>query len=344
MTDYRSLIERKLEPISNSGKEIIYLCPDCNDKSGHLYVNYDKNVFHCVRCGYAGRSLSKLARKIGLDVSYDYGRLYSEHEKELDEILSSPKRVEATEVLDYSTDLSSLTEYYNLHCKMLSFEAYSYLLNRGISPESILKYGLCEGVNRYGEIFTLNGKEYMGRDYSGRILVPSLRRDGRVSYFVARDYIGGKSAKYLNPPKELGASSEDVYNLDIIETKSVIICEGTFTALAINQALGKCSAVATYGKSIANRSSDLSVRVTSQGEKLIYRNLDNYIMFYDKDALSEAYTNASYLHTRGACVKVVHVDPEGKYSDKADAADMTPDEIISHIKEAVEFDVLSELA
>ena len=338
--DYRSLVERKLTPQSNSGKEIVYGCPDCEGSNGHhLYVNYDKNVFNCVRCGFSGRSISKLVRRLGIDISYDYESLYSEQDKELDSIISQKKIIYKSKPLEYSTDIESLTEYYMLHSKMLTFEAYEYLIARGVSPETILKYSIREGVDRFGEVFKIKGKEYLGRNYSGRILVPSLRKDGKISYFVARDYTGNNPVRYLNPPKELGASSEDIFNLDILDTDFVIICEGVFTALAVNQSIGKSVAVATYGKSVASQSSDITVSVTSQGDKLLARKLDEYIIFYDKDALIQAYHTAEYLQDRGATVRVVKI-PDDMYGKKADAADMTPEEVRRLIYESKPFDRL----
>ena len=126
-------------------------------------------------------------------------------------------------------------------------------------------------------------------------MVPSLRRDGRISFYVGRDYIGDKPAKYMNPPKELGAASEDVWNLDMIESDSVIICEGVFTAIAASPF--KLNAVATYGKSISKVSSnDSGTIVTSQGEKLLNKKFKNYYIAYDADAHKEAIQSCDYLY------------------------------------------------
>jgi DNA primase len=338
--EFQSLIETKLEPVGKSGDDIIYICPQCDDKSGHLYINYNKGYWHCFKCGAGGKRIESLLRLLHIEIGYDYTKLYNEQNKELDDIISIRNSIRKTikTAIEYSNDLQILTEYYNLHTKDISESAYYYLRNkRGLTDDCILSLGIREGVNRYGETFNLKGKEYQGRDYSGRIMVPSLRRDGTISFYVGRDYIGDKPAKYMNPPKELGAASEDVWSLDIVNTPSIIICEGVFTAIAVNQALGKIVTCATYGKSIAQRSSnDSGILVTSQGEKLLNRNFKQYIIFYDKDAMSEAINTAKYLYDRGANVKIVKIDTD-KYGPKADAADMTNEEIQDHIKKAIDY-------
>lgn len=321
MADYQSLVEKKLEPVGRSNNDIIYRCPVCEGEqgSGHLYVDYDKNYWHCFKCGIGGRRLESLLKLLHIDVSYDYEKLYSEHDKSLDDILDMKKKKKESPLVDYSNDLETLTSYYNLHTKPLSQVAYDYLLRRGLTPPQIVNFQIREGVNRFGEKFTINGIDYIGRDYSGRIMVPSRRKDGLISFYVGRDYIGDKSAKYLNAPKELASASEDVWNLDMVESDSVIICEGVMTAIAASPF--KLNAVATYGKSIAQRSSTEGVRVTSQGEKLLAKNFKNYFIVYDADAHDEAIKSCKYLYERGANVYIVLIDPE-KYGSHADIADI----------------------
>lgn len=343
--DFQSLVERKLEPVGTSNKDVIYRCPQCegDSGSGHLYINYDKGYYNCFKCAFRGRRIESLLKYLNIDVDYDYSRIYSEQDKELDDIISPKKKFVGEKIVDYSTDLDALTEYYQMHTKPLSDGATQYLLDRGLLLETIRNLNIREGINRYGESLRFKSQELIGRDYSGRIMVPSLRKDGRISFYVGRDYIGDKPAKYMNPPKEIAVASEDVWSLDIIETASIVICEGVFTAIAVNQALGKLSACATYGKSIAHTANtDSSIRVTSQGEKLLNKNFRSYIVFYDKDAKSEAHNTAEYLHDRGADVRVVNIDTD-KYGPKADAADMTVSEIREHIIISKEFDRFSGL-
>lgn len=338
MVDFQSLVERKLTPTGLSGSDIIYPCPKCEDLNTghHLYVNYNKGYWHCFHCNSGGKRIESLLKALNIDVNYDYGKLYDEREKELDNIISPVVKKKSKKV-EFSTDLNILTEYFNIHTTTLSMVAYNYLLSRGLSPEMIARLNIREGLNRYGEVIDIGYKKVDGRDYSGRIMVPSMRKDHLISFYVARDYTGYKENKYLNPPKELSVASEDVWSLDIIDTSNIIICEGVFTAIAVNKALGKITACATYGKSIAQTSSESTIEVTSQGEKLLAKKFNQYILFYDKDATESSYNTAKYLHDRGADVRVVTIETD-KYGPKADANDMTSDEVIEHIKCSKKFD------
>ena len=337
--DFQSLVDRKLEPVGKSNNDIIYRCPQCEgaEGSGHLYVDYNKGYFHCFKCNFSGKRIEALLKYLKVDINYDYDKLYDDRDRRLDDIISPKKKDQFKDrVVDYSTDLLALTEYYRLHSQPLSQIAYQYLMNRGLNQEQIDKLGITEGISRYGETFKIGSQEYIGRDYSGRIMVPSRRRDGTISFYVARDYIGDKAAKYLNPPKELAVASEDIWNLDMIDSESVIICEGVMTAIAASPI--KLNAVATYGKSISSRANnDSGIKVTCQGEKLLARKFKNYYVAYDADAHLEALNSCRYLYDRGANVYLILIDPK-KYGAKADVADIGYDEFLKLMREAVRYD------
>ena len=333
---YQSLIERKLAPVGKSGNDTIYVCPNCDDKSGHLWVNYQSNKFHCFKCGFKGRNIASLAIKLGLDVRFDYDRFEDKYSESLDSIIEDIG-TKAKRIVDYSRSLRTLTEYYNAHVKPLSPVAHNYLNSRGISDHIIERLRICEGINRYNDSIMIGNKSYEGRDYSGRIMVPSLQKSGRISFYVGRDYTDTKKNKYLNPPKTLAYSSEDVWNLDNVDSKHVIICEGVFTAITAGGL--KQNAVATYGKSISARSNsdNPNLLVTCQGEKLLKRGFTTYYVAYDADALSESMNTAKYLHDRGAHVKVVRISPE-LYGPKADVNDIGYNEFLKLLATAEDYD------
>lgn len=334
--NFKSLIERKLVPVGKSGNDIIYICPKCDDKSGHLWVNYNTNKFHCFRCDWGSKSLIPLVKELGMDISFNYDIFDMDYSKGLEDILNMKDTLGKKRVVDYSRNLKTLTQYYEYHTKELSSVATEYLLGRGLSMDLINRLNIREGLNRYGETLDINGKKFIGRDYSERIMVPSTQRGGTIiSFFVARDYTGRKKNKYVNPPKELAFSSEDVFNLSNVDSEHVVICEGVFTAISVISALGKNMAVATYGKSIASKSNsdNPTITVTSQGEKLLNRKFKTYYVFYDLDARSSALNTCKYLSDRGANVKLVTINTD-KYGEKADANDLTKEEILECIVNA----------
>jgi len=342
MREYQSILESKLPIQGRTNNDYIYACPVCEDVNTghHLYVNYDKGYFNCVKCDFGGRSLKKLFKFLHIDLDFDYEKIYSNLQNELDSIIKGPEKT-SDEVVDYSKNLRTLTEFYNIHTKPLSPTARHYLYSRSITDSMIDRLRITEGVNRKGESFIINNNSYEGKDYSNRIMVPSLYKKDLITFYVGRDYTGLKPNKYVNPPNSVAYASEDVWNLYNIDSKSVIICEGVFSAIAAAKL--KLNSCATYGKSISQRSnSDIKLYVTSQGEKLLNKNFDNYYVFYDKDAKAESIRTARYLYDRGANVKIVTITTD-KYGPKADAADLTEEELNECLMNAQDYSPLTEI-
>lgn len=340
---FKSLVERKLEPVGRSGNDIIYRCPKCDDKSGHLYINYEKNKFHCFKCDYGGKTIVPLITELGINIGYDYASLESTYSEGLDEVLSMSKKERSKRIVDYSRNLKTLTAYYNAHVMPLSPIARYYLNNRGIPDNVIERLKIREGINRYNDSIIIDNKPYPGRDYSGRIMVPSLRQsDDLISFYVGRDYTGTKKNKYVNPNQDLAYSSEDVWNLANVDSEHIIICEGVFTAISAGGL--KMNVCATYGKSISARSNSDNphIIVTSQGEKLLARKFKTYYIAYDADAYGNSLKTAKYLHDRGANVKIVYIDPN-IYGEKADVNDIGYGKFLELLAEAKEYNHFLEI-
>lgn len=340
---YQRLVETVLQPQGRSGNNIIYRCPNCEDSSGggHLYVDYVKNVFNCFKCGFKSRDVRSLVLKLGFDTDLDYDKLTTVSIDRLNESIRGITK-KKTITVEYSRSLEILTEYYRLHTTSLSSQAISYLTNRGVSPEKIAKYQIMEGLDRSKETFYIKEQEIVGRDYSGRVMVPSLHKSGDISFYVGRDYTGTKYSRYVNPPSDLAYASEDVWNLNMVDSGSVIICEGVFTAIAAGGEKG--NAVATYGKKISHRSNSDSdaYRITSQGEKLLNRKFDNYYVVYDADAIDESMDTCFWLRARGARVYIVIIDSK-KYGEKADVDSIGYDEFLKLLKDAPRYEIITRL-
>lgn len=330
MRYYQSLIESSLELMGETGKDYIYRCPFCEGStgSGHLYINYDKNVYHCYKCDVGGRDIKYLLFRMGysLDESTPSSILSDKSSSSLRlndtiELLSKKNRTPPSVKSGYSIDTRVCTEYYLYHTTELSQSSLDYLHHRGLSDDQIYTYKMREGLNRYGSTINIGDHCYRGKDYSSRILVPSIIRGSSVeiSYYVARDTTGKKNPKYLNPPSDIALSSEDVWNLDTAKrvSNTVVICEGVFTAISAGY-----NAVATYGKSLAERSNS-GMSVMSQADKLIDAGFDKYIVAYDADAAVKVDCTCEYLSQRGLNVYYVKVPPLA--GPKTDLSDLPED-------------------
>lgn len=337
MKYYEGLVDSVLDPVGESGggKDIIYRCPFCEGikGSGHLYINYDKNLYHCYKCGVGGRDIRSLLRLMGISLEEEVPvSLLQRNSKsmELDKLLNpTEKKIEGRNV-------DKTTKFFMEHTKDLSPVSRQYLYNRGISDEEILMYHMREGIDRRGSYV----EGLRGQNYAGRILVPSLVENNKVSYFVARDYMNSSTRKYLNPPADLAYSSEDVWNLTLARkvSSTVIICEGVFTAIAAGR--GKYNAVATYGKSIAEVSNRDQGKM-SQGVQLLEAGFDKYIVAYDADATKELLSTCEYLSSRGADTYFIKVPP--KYGPHSDISDFTRAEYLELLSNMKKYNKSSQL-
>ena len=212
------MLERKIRIIEDflggyqkSRDEFLFYCPKCKHHNPKLSLNFDKDVFKCWVCDYNGRSIGRLV--------YFYGK--PEH-RELWKIelgivdMSEIHKPEAEEIfIDLPEEFISLTSKQQ---SPLSLSARAYLKNRGITQQDIVwwKIGYCPD----GE-------------YKNRIVIPSFDLEGKVNYFIARNYAGNWN-KYLNPASKKDFIFNELY-LDWY--KDITIVEGAFDAIVAGNAI-----------------------------------------------------------------------------------------------------------
>ena len=321
MEQLKSLIEHRLRQVNKSGNDTIYLCPKCDDKSGHLYVDYDKGFFHCFHCGFKGRSLEYLARSLGIPVSDELLELSedSQFKDDLEDVIAELSPSNHTRSFLEPANRRDISSYYYQQSKELSPEARSYLHQRDLTDAWIDFYRIREGIDLSERELLLDGELVQGMNLSGRVLIPSRDLQGDISYFLARDYLGCSDRKYLNPRKVVARAQEDLWNAELIQGDFVIICEGVFTAMAVNNLFGYPVATATYGKSISKPQRDTPPG-TSQLERLVKMDKESYILFYDKDAKEETYKMSKLLSSYNLEVSYVTIPDEvgDKHTDAAD--------------------------
>ncbi|NQX84287.1 MAG: hypothetical protein HRS57_03760, partial [Mycoplasmataceae bacterium] len=104
--------------------------------------------------------------------------------------------------------------------------ALDYLQKRNVTEQDILKYniGYCDSGM-----------------YSNRIIIPSYDVDGKLNFFVGRDFYNSKM-KYRNSP-----TTKDIIGFDLFINwdEPIVLCEGVFDAIAI-----KRNAIPLFGKTI----------------------------------------------------------------------------------------------
>lgn len=215
-----------------AGKNEIFVnCPFCekrgkgSDTKYHLGVNTTKGVYHCFRCDAAGRlkDVRELAMLAPVDPSRDLDAIRFKLKNMFES--STPKDVDLDEIswaLDSGTPM-----------------AYKYMIDRGFTPQDIIKYNL-----RVGRPYFDYDQNKEINKYSGRIIFPFMS-EGKCVYFCARSINGGEP-KYLNSE---GSKSFLVYNIDNV-VNECIICEGVISSIAAERATG-VPCVAILGKAMS---------------------------------------------------------------------------------------------
>jgi DNA primase len=186
--------------------QISFNCVECDEgrNKGNLEINYEKHIFHCWSCGDSNNmrgTLTKLIKKYGNRQQLKIYNILSpeDHKPKINQknILKLP---------DGFTLFKNSNPIYPVYK-----QAYNYLKNRGITDQMIEKFG----IGFCGE-----------GSHSGRIVVPSYNKKGKLNYYIARSWYPNTKAKYKNPdsPKDEIIFWENLVNWG----QDVYLVEGVF--------------------------------------------------------------------------------------------------------------------
>jgi DNA primase len=209
--------------------------------------------------------------------------------------------------------------------------AYEYLKNRGLSDETMKKFGLGYASNYKDDLYSyLRGKGHADEvlkqsglftysergvydKFNNRVMFPIMDINNKVIGFGGR-VMGDGQPKYLNSPETaLFDKSRNLYGLNYARTSrknSLLICEGYMDVIALHQA-GFSNAVASLGTAFTDRQCLLMKRYT-----------ENVYLTYDSDGagVKAALRAIPMLKEAGLAAKVINMKP---YKD--------PDEFIKNL-------------
>ena len=255
--------------------EYLYWSPFVNHHKPKLQVNIQTGKWHCWVSNQGGHNLFQLLKQVGASRN---------QYKELNEILGSSYSV-SNKKEDSPTIVTLPKEWKPLYVEDGSIQqlhALKFLMERGLSEHDILKYniGYClEGL------------------YQNRVIVPSYDSDGKLNYFVGRDFYKG-GMKYKNPPVSKDIVGFDLY---INWSQPLILCEGVFDAISI-----KRNAIPLFGKTISK----------SLYKKIIENKVSHIVIALDNDAFSQSMEMISKFLDMGVEVSFI------KLKDNQDPGDL----------------------
>ena len=320
--------------LTRKGSSYFGLCPFHNEKTPSFSVTPGKQMYYCFGCGAGGNvfnfimeyenytfgeALKHLADRAGVELPQ------IEYSKEVRE-----KAQERAELLEINKQAAQYF-YYQLRTEK-GAQGYQYLTGRGLSEETMRKFGLGYsdkfggglyqflkskgyGDDRLREsgLFNVDERHGMYDKFWNRVIFPIMDVNNRVIGFGGR-VMGDGKPKYLNSPEtKIFDKSRNLYGLNVARTtrrKYLILCEGYMDVMSMHQA-GFTNAVASLGTAL-----------TSGHASLLKRYTQEVLLLYDSDeaGVRAALRAIPILREAGVNSRVVNLRP---YKD--------PDEFIKNL-------------
>ena len=309
--------------LNRRGNTYFGLCPFNNEKTPSFSVTPSKQMYYCFGCGAGGNvynfvmeyenytfveALQHLADRAGVQLpKIEYSREAKE---------KAEKRATLLEI----NKLAASYFYYQLRRENGS-QAYAYLINRGVSEDTIKKFGLgysdkysddlykflksknySDDLLRESGLFNVDERHGMYDKFWNRVIFPIMDVNNRVIGFGGR-VMGDGKPKYLNSPEtKIFDKSRNLYGLNIARTTRknyLILCEGYMDVISMHQA-GFTNAVASLGTAL-----------TSGHASLLKRYTQEVLLLYDSDdaGVRAALRAIPILREAGITSRVVSLKP-----------------------------------
>lgn len=253
---------------NHSGDETSFHCPFCHHQKKKLAVNLNSQKWQCWVCGSKGNSLYGLFRSLSADDSTFI---------QLRNIIGEKGYQTSTSDTQTEIYFSLPEDFIPLITAPRDWETknvINYLKKRGITRDDIIKYniGYCpSGL------------------YKNFVIIPSYDENGKLNYFVARNYYNS-SIKYKNPP----VSKDTVlFESTISYELPIVLVEGVFDAISV-----KRNCIPLLGKRI----------LPTLYQKLLEKDVKKIYIMLDNDARSEALEIAKKLMEQHIQVYVVELN------------------------------------
>ena len=315
--------------LKRRGKTLVGLCPFHNEKTPSFTVYPESNSFYCFGCGAGGDVITFVRRMENLDYieavkSVAQMAGVSMPEDGYDDTLSKQRmRLLAANREAARFFNSCLNDPKNR-------DALDYFLKRGLSKNTITKFGLGYAPNEWRALinhmkskgFTehelvlanlarrsdKDGKTNYYDNFRNRVMFPIIDLRGNVIAFGGR-VMDDSKPKYINTSDTLVyKKSNGVFALNFAKNANegkLILVEGYMDVIALHQA-GFTNAIACLGTAFTNEQANL-----------LSRYADEVIICYDNDGAGKAATEKALgiLGKTGLKLRVVTM-ASGKDADE----------------------------
>ncbi len=270
-TPLAAIIGRRVK-LSRSGRNWKGCCPFHNEKSPSFYVYEDG--YHCFGCGAHGDAVSFVMQAQGLSFRESAELLAGEAGLELPKASPEAEAVEQRRGGLHEVMAQAAQLYQRRLASPDGGRARDYLRNRGLTEETITKFGLGwsgeargallgglapQGINaaQLLEVGLMRESEDGRAPYDlffNRVMFPIRDRQGRIISMGGR-ILGDGQPKYVNGPETvLFSKRRNLYGLDLARAAArqgaeVVAVEGYMDVIALHQA-GFTGAVAPLGTAL----------------------------------------------------------------------------------------------
>ena len=269
-TELIQLIDKVLKSRGQSLKksnEYMWWSPFTQHHKPKLQVNIQTGKWHCWVSNQGGHNLFQLFKKVGA-TRPDYQSL----SKILGETtFYNVKDKPGNQDIKLPDEYKSLSEPHN---SIMRDHALLFLKKRGITTQDIKRYNI--GYCTEGP-------------YQNRIIVPSYDSDGKLNYFVGRDFYAS-TLKYKNPP-----ISKDIIGFDLYVNWSlpIILVEGVFDSISV-----KNNSLPLFGKTI----------LPKLYQKIVEKKVKDIFIVLDSDAFDDAIQMTEKFVNEGINVNFVKLN------------------------------------
>jgi len=309
--------------LTKKGSTYFGLCPFHNEKTPSFSVSPNKQMYYCFGCGAGGNvitflmeyenytfpeALEVLATRIGIELP--------KQEMSVAQKQASDKRARLLEV-----NREAAKYYYTLLKSERGTRAHEYFKNRGLSEETIKKFGLgysdkySDDLYRYlrtkgyqdellkdSGLMSIDEKRGGYDKFWNRAMFPIMDVRGKVIGFGGR-VMGEGEPKYLNSPETMiFDKSRNLYGLNFARStkkSQILLCEGYMDVIALHQA-GFDNAVAALGTAFTVGHANLLKRYTKE----VYLTFDS-----DGAGIRAAMRAIPILKEAGIMSKVINMKP-----------------------------------
>ena len=307
--------------LTRAGQNLKGLCPFHQEKSPSFTVSPSRQIFHCFGCGAGGNVFTFLTRITGASFPETVRDLGRKVGIEVQEPTADPgSRTQQGQRVEQANQSAARWFQENLCEERVGAEGRAYLAERGIQPATIDRFGIgVAPVEWDGLLKTMAKQGFTPQDlisaglviaresgtgyydrFRSRIMLTITDLRKRVVGFGGR-VLGEGTPKYLNSPDTpLFKKGQTLFALDvareaITRTKTVVVVEGYFDAIALHQA-GLTQTVATLGTAL-----------TVEHVQVLRRFASKVVLLFDPDAagVRAALRSLDLFVNSGLGVKVV---------------------------------------